>query len=486
MLQRLVMRSSSPTSDDRFQRWLQAVSPMFNWEWPHTVYVRKQLDAVTAGTLKKLMIFLPPRHGKSELCTIRYPAFRLELNEDSSRVETLHATSVQATSVRATPTHATSVQPLRVIVGAYNQTLADKFSRRTRRIVEERLGLSSERSAVEEWETPSGGSLRAVGVGAGITGQGGDLIIIDDPVKSREEADSPAYRDRVWDWYTNDLYTRQEPGCAMVLIMTRWHKDDLAGRILASDDGPHWTVVNLPAEAEENDPLGRPVGAALCPDRFDLAKLADIKRVMARDYYALYQQRPQAREGGMFKEHWLPLCEAVPRNAQRVRWWDRAATAGAGDYTAGVLVAYADGVWFIEDVVRGQWSSGERDRVVLDTAHKDRARYGDVEIWTEQEPGSSGKDKAVDFVKMLAGFDVDAEPSTGSKIARAEALSKQAEWGNVRVLRAAWSGAFLSEMTDFPTGVHDDQVDAAASAFNKLALVQRMEIGESPMAGYRG
>lgn len=439
MLRRLATRNN-PNSDDCLQRWLQGISPQFNWTWPHVVYVRQQLDAVTSGTLKKLMIFMPPRHGKSELATIRYPAFRLEL------------------------------EPLRIIVGAYNQTLADKFSRRTRRIVEERVGLSSERYAVEEWETNNGGSLRAVGVGGGITGQGGDLIVIDDPVKSREEADSLAYRDRVWDWYTNDLYTRQEPGCAIVLIMTRWHKDDLAGRILASDDGPQWMVINLPAEAEENDPLGRSVGEALCPDRFDLAKLADIKRVMGRDYYALYQQRPQAREGGMFKDHWLPLCEAVPAQAQRVRWWDRAATAGAGDYTAGVLVAYADGAWFIEDVVRGQWSSGERDRIILNTAQKDRARYGNVvKIWAEQEPGSSGKDKAVDFVKMLAGFPVNAEPSTGSKIARAEALSKQAEWGNVHVLRAAWTSAFLNEMTDFPTGGHDDQVDAAASAFNKLA-----------------
>jgi len=454
-------RRNYPADDDRLAKWLEAATPQFNWKWPHIVHVRQKLDLVTSGALKRLMIFLPPRHGKSELCTIRYPAFRLELAQSSHK-------------------------PLRVIVGAYNQMLADKFSRRTRRIVAARLGLSNERAAVEEWETPGGGSLRAIGVGAGITGQGGDLIIIDDPVKNREEADSLTYRDRVWDWYTNDLYTRQEPDCAIVLIMTRWHKDDLAGRILASDDGPYWTVINLPAEAEENDPIGRQVGEALCPDRFDLGKLADIKRVLARDYFALYQQRPQAREGGMFKEYWLPLCDAVPREARRVRWWDRAATADAGDYTTGVLVACLDGAYFIEDVVRGQWSSGERDRIILDTASKDLMRYGDVDIWTEQEPGSSGKDKAIDFVQMLAGFNVDAKPSTGSKVARAEALSKQAEWGNVHVLRAAWTSRFLSEMTDFPTGVHDDQVDAAASAFNMLALERRLEEDSNPLGSWRG
>ena len=442
MLRALLSRPT-PSTDTRLAEWLGHVSPAYRWDWPHLVHVRRHLDLVTGGVLKKLMIQMPPRHGKTEMCTIRYPVFRLMLKPSA-----------------------------RIVVGAYNQTLANKFSRKARRIAEGCLQMSDERTAVEDWETAAGGGFRAVGVGAGITGQGGDLIIIDDPVKSREEADSQAYRDRVWDWYSNDLYTRQEPGCALVLIMTRWHKDDLAGRILASDDGPNWTLINLPAEAEENDPIGRELGAALCPDRFDLSKLADIKRVLARDYFALYQQRPQAREGGMFKEHWLPLCEAVPAQAKRVRWWDRAATAGGGDYTAGVLVSFADGVWFIEDVVRGQWSSGERDRVILDTAQKDAARYGSqVTTWAEQEPGSSGLDKARDFVQMLAGYPVDAQPSTGSKVVRAEAMSKQAEWGNVRALRAHWTSAFLSEMCDFPSGAHDDQVDAAASAFNKLAMV---------------
>lgn len=405
------------------------------------------------------MIFMPPRHGKSELAAIRYPAYRLEARPD-----------------------------MRIIVGAYNQTLANKFSRRTRRICEARVGLSKERAAVEDWETEAGGGLRAVGVGAGITGQGGDLIVIDDPVKSREEAESSAYRERVWDWYTNDLYTRQEPGCAMILIMTRWHKDDLAGRILASDDGPNWQVVSLPAEAEEDDPLGRAVGEALCPDRFTLAQLADIKRVLARDYYALYQQRPTAREGGMFKSHWLPLCDEVPYQARRARWWDRAATDGDGDYTAGVLLAQADGLWYVEDVRRGQWSSGERDRIIIDTAEKDAMRYGEgaVEQWTEQEPGSSGKDKALDFVRMLAGHRANAWPSTGSKALRAESLSKQAEWGNVRVKRAGWTGAFLDEMLDFPSGAHDDQVDAASAAFNRLAFGAVVEAGENPVSGYRG
>ena len=215
--------SQNPAAVESLNAWLKIVTPAYHWDWNYSQYIQSRLDAVTAGDLNKLMVFLPPRHGKSELCTIRYPVYRLERNPAQH-----------------------------MIVGAYNQMLANKFSRRALKIAATRFNLNTQRHAVEDWETEEGGGLRAVGVGGGITGQGGDLVIIDDPIKSREEAESVVYRDRVWDWYTNDLYTRQEPGCALVLIMTRWHKDDLAGRILASDDGPNWTVINLPAEAEDS------------------------------------------------------------------------------------------------------------------------------------------------------------------------------------------------------------------------------------------
>jgi predicted phage terminase large subunit-like protein len=211
------------------------------------------------------------------------------------------------------------------------------------------------------------------------------------------------------------------------------------------------------------------MGEALCAERYSVPELLSIQQVIGRDFFGLYQQRPQARAGGMFKIHWLPLVEAIPARAARLRWWDRASTMDGGDYTAGVLLAYADGLWFVEDVVRGQWSSGERDRIIRAVAESDRLRYGHVEYFSEQEPGSAGKDKAEDFVKLLAGFSADAIPSSGSKTSRADALSKQAEWNNVRVLRASWSSAFISECCDFPSGTHDDQIDAAASAFNRLA-----------------
>jgi predicted phage terminase large subunit-like protein len=390
------------------------------------------------------MLFLPPRHGKSETTTIRLPAYWLE--RDPAQ---------------------------RVIIGAYNQTLAEKFSRRARTIVQERgiAQIDPNRYAVLDWQTTRGGGVRAVGVGGGITGIGGNLIIIDDPVKSRAEANSETYRDRCYEWYTNDLYTRLEPGGAIILIQTRWHEDDLAGRILASDQGSEWTVVSLPAEAEANDPLGRPVGAALCPDRYDLAALADIKATMLLDYYALYQQRPQPASGGMFgalpPESYVP---ASPVRARRVRAWDIAASDGKGDYTVGVLVAAAgDGTYTVEDVVRGQWGTDARDRMMRQTAETDQSRYGHVSVLVPQDPGAAGKSQAGAFIKLFAGFPIEALLESGDKVVRADALSSQWNAGNVSILRGAWNADYLDELTRFPSAKHDDQVDASANAFNKLA-----------------
>ena len=385
------------------------------------------------------MIFLPPRHGKSEMVTVRYPIWRMERNPK-----------------------------IRIIVGAYNQTLAEMFSRKSRAIASGRIGLSEERRIAEDWETKAGGGLRAVGVGGGITGRGGDLIIIDDPVKSRAEANSAAYREAVWNWYRDDLYTRREPGAAIILIMTRWHEDDLAGRILASEDGKDWTVINLPAIAEENDPLNRPVGAALCPDRFNEQELAGIHTVMGNSFYALYQQRPTAQEGGMFKRQWFEIIHRAPATAlQRVRYWDKAGSEDTGDFTVGVKMSLTqDGGYTVDDVIRGQWSVFDRERIIRQTAETDGVS---TQVWIEQEPGSGGKDSMLSTIRNLAGFSVHADRPSGDKATRAEPFAAQCEAGNVKLVQGDWIPAYLTELTGFPFGKNDDQVDASSGAFNKLA-----------------
>lgn len=431
-----------------FRDWNERVTPTYNWDWPHIVFLQEQLERVTAGEVTKLVIQMPPRHGKSETATMRYPVYRL--TDDPS---------------------------LRVIIGAYNQTLAEKFSRRARRIaLRSGVALSADRAAAEDWETTEGGGVRAVGVGGGITGQGGDLIIIDDPVKSREEAESETYRDKVWEWYTNDLYTRKEPGAAVILIMTRWHDDDLAGRILASEDAPNWTVINLPALAEENDALGRTPGAALCPDRFDEDALADIRTVLGEYGFAgLYQGSPRPREGVMFPRHLVPIVDAAPANAQEVRYWDKAGTEGGGKYTAGVRMAKAGGLYYVRHVERKQLASDGRRKLMKQTAQSDGVR---VRVRLEQEPGSGGKESAEVSVRDLAGFDVSAETVTGDKATRADPFAAQWQAGNVRLVKGDWNKAYLDELESFPSGKYSDQTDASSGAFNKLALLFERDTSE--------
>jgi predicted phage terminase large subunit-like protein len=410
----------SPTkakAQPSFDAWLTRVTPSYDWQPIHLQEIRRQLKRITDGAIDRLMIFCPPRHGKSAMTTIRYPVWRL-----------------------ASEPH------LSIILGCYNQTLANRFSRQARKIAATQVTLDPERTAVEEWLTTAGGGVRAVGVGSGITGTGAKLMMIDDPVKSRDEAESVAYRDRVWDWYTDDLFTRREPGCAMVLIQTRWHEDDLAGRILASEDGPNWTVVNLPALADSNDPLGRAMGAALWPERYDIAALEQIRMVLGTySFEALYQQRPVPPGGGMFKREWFDIVGAAPHDAARVRYWDKAGTEGAGDWSCGVKIARdQNGVFYLEDVVRGQWSALARERIMRQTAEMDG---GNVSVGVEQEPGSGGKESAESSMRNLAGFPVYAEKVTGEKQVRAMPFAAQCEARNVKIVRGVWNSAYLDELT---------------------------------------
>lgn len=439
----------------RLGEWLPVTSPTWQWDWAYSVYIRQQLARITSGEIDRLMIFLHPRIGKSEMTTVRYPVWRLERDPK-----------------------------LKIIIGAYNQTLANKFSRKARRIAQERITLATDRTAVDDWETDEGGGVRAVGVGAGVTGTGGDLILIDDPVKNREEANSEAYRNRVWDWYRDDLYTRLEPDGAVILIQTRWHEDDIAGRILESEEAADWTVVRIPALAETQqerdeyaeqinqplglpDPLGRQPGEATCPERYDEGMLARIKGVLGNSFYALYQQRPTAPEGDMFKREWFQIIDTVPAGCRRVRYWDKAGTAGGGAFTCGVLMAKDEqGFYYVEDLVRGQWSAGDRERIILQTANLDGR---EVAVWVEQEPGSGGKESAENTVRNLAGFNVHAETVSGDKVIRAEPLAAQCEGGNVRLRKGPWNRGYLDRVTVFPSGTYKDDVDASSGAFNKLS-----------------
>lgn len=414
-----------------FSAWLPQVTPAYTWDWPHLEYIQSHLEKVTSGEIRKLMIFIPPRHGKSECTTIRYPIYRME-REPSTRV----------------------------ILGCYNTDLATKFSRDSRRIARER-GLCGPglKNTEEEWEIIGGGGLRTAAVGAAPTGRGGDLIIIDDPVRSREDANSEAYRNKTWDWYTNDMYTRLEPGGAMIIILTRWHEDDLAGRILNSEDGPNWTVCSLPAEAEEHDPLGRAVGEALCPDRYDEEALAEIRGVMGIDYYALYQQRPVADDGGLYKRDWFVY--AKPPTTVRgdllfdsiIQAWDTASSK-LGDYSVCVTAGVTATQVYILDVFRERLESPDLKREV----ERQAAMWEPRVILIEDASSGTSIQQMLKRETRLPIIAVP--PHKAGKVSHARANAVYFEGGRVIFCPGPYLPALERELLSFPAGAYDDQVDA--------------------------
>jgi predicted phage terminase large subunit-like protein len=410
---------------------------------PHLIQLAAHLSAVEEGRTRRLLVTMPPRHGKSELCAIRFPCWYLGRNPDK-----------------------------RVVLASYAADLAQRFSRHARGVVmSDRyarlfpgVSLAQDSRSTEAWDLAGHrGGMKAVGVGGPLTGHGANLLIIDDPIKNREEANSELVRQNVWDWYTSTAYTRLEDNGAIVVVMTRWHEDDLMARLLEAQSQPggdQWTILHLPALSDS--------GEALWPEKFSLADLERIRaNVGEYDWSALFQGRPTPKEGAFFKVGLIEIVDAIPAQARRGRGWDKGATAGGGDPTAGSKIAEHEGIWYIEDVVRGHWDTAERDRIIRQTAELDGPS---CMIWGEQEPGSGGKDSAKGFTMLLSGFNVMVQPSTTNKQERADGFSAQVNAGNVKMLRAPWNRVVLEEMRQFPLGKHDDIVDGLSGIFNRMAL----------------
>lgn len=429
-------------------------------------HIAENLDAIVRGDIDRLMILSPPQHGKSELASVRLPPFWLGHHPNKPVAITSYAASLARSKSRQ----------VRDILESYEY--AAIFPQvKTRR----------DSRAVDFWSlaSPNRGGVWAGGVGGPITGHGFGLGIIDDPFENWAQAQSEVMRQKVWEWWQATFRTRIWEGGAVVLMMTRWHEDDLAGRLLQAQPG-RWRVLRLPAIAETQeqrddaakrmglavgapDPIGRAAGAPLCPLRYSKDTLNELKGdVGSLAWAAEYQGDPRAPEGNRIKRTWFQLADKAALGARRVRYWDKAGTAGGGAYTAGVLLAMRGNDVFVEDVVRGQWSAWEREKIILQTAQIDRGK-GDVRIYIEQEPGSGGKESAQSTIRNLVGFSVFADRPTGDKDTRLEPFVAQAEAGNVHLVRGMWNTNYLDELTAIPNGRYRDQADATAGAFNKLA-----------------
>jgi len=404
-----------------------------------------RLAQVGEGTIDRLMVLMPPGSAKSTYSSLVFPAWWFARHPASS-----------------------------MIAASHTAELADHFGRQLRNLVAERgaelgYGLAGDNRAAHRFRTSAGGDYFATGIHGPVTGRRADLVVIDDPIKSHAESDSPLARDHLWNWYRSELVTRLKPGGRIVLVMTRWHVDDLAGRLLASDDP--WHVLRLPALAEPGDPLGRAPGTPLWPDWEGIADL-DRKRtaVGSRSWAALYQQSPSTGDGALFQVNRIGTLDTLPPDTRTVRAWDLAATeAGTGDpdWTVGLkLAATPDERLIVVDIVRLRAGPLDVADTILRTAHRDGAT---VPIGLPQDPGQAGKQQIAWLQQKLSGFRVHASPETGSKATRALPVAAQVEAGRLSLLRAAWNQPFLNELADFPTGRKDDQVDALARAHSLVA-----------------
>ena len=303
---------------------------------------------------------------------------------------------------------------------------------------------------------------------------GGECVLIDDPLKNREEADSKTIRDKIWDWYTSTLYTRLAPGGGIVLIQTRWHMDDLAGRLIEAESsgGEFWRKLVFPAIAEADDEHRR-AGEPLHPERYGLDELERIKRsIGSRDWEALYQQRPVPDGGQVFKEGWIRRWDALPERFDKiVASWDMAFKDNS-DFVVGQIWGRRGADFYLLDQARGRWSFTE----TVD-AFKSLADRWPEALEKLVEDAANGPAVIDSLKRRLPGI-IPVRPE-GSKVARAYAVTPAWEAGNVLLPdpRAhLWVRDFESELLQFPAGAHDDQVDAMTQALNRLLNRAQPEI----------
>ncbi len=449
-----------------------------------------------------LMVLIGPQFGKTQMISQFLPAWALGRMPHLSVIEVSYGADLAVVNSRF-------VRNL-LLTSRYKSVFGELSPS------EEAVSLSSDSKSAGAWELakPARGGMIATGIGGAVSGRRKGLGLFDDPIKGEKEAQSKKVRDDAWDFYITSLRMRMKAG---VLVTTRWHPDDPAGRIIKDmvSDKPNidqWRIVMLPSIIDEGmfakdkeeqrkhmkegvylplrDPLGRAVGEVVCPEMTSKEELLKMRALSERSFMALHQQMPYAKEGQRYKRKWMDTVAKIPDDVDIryiVRYWDKANSVD-GDYNAGVLMAYgSDGYFYIIDVVRERWTAYTRKQEMKKIAYRDRERFGGsrygvkVFIWHQQDPGSAGKDSAQATNRNLMGFPVHFETMSGkgAKPERSDELESAFEGGLVLLLKGAWNEAFIDECLRFPKG-HDDQVDAASSAYSKL--LEMIDNGGDPSA----
>ena len=412
----------------------------------HVDAICDHLEAVTRGDILKLIINIPPRHGKSTLISVLWPAW---VWTKQPEVKWLFGSYAAALSIRD------NIRFKDVIKSDFYQGLFGNKITNTKR-----------------------GHRIATSVTGGSTGEGGDYIVADDPHKI-EESESEIARQTAIDWWVQTINTRKNNPATtrMVLVMQRVHENDLSGYLL--EHGKGFTHLCLPTKYEKKvyiTPIGwqdprKEEGELLWPKRFTQEVVDDLEFELGPYGFASkYQQRPAPKAGAMFQPQWFRLETGYPIEVKKiVRFWDKAGTSGGGAYTVGVRMSVSlNNIVYVEDVIRAQLDDLDRERLIRQTAERDRMRAPHTQIWLEQEGGSGGKDSIAASIRNLAGYIVFAERPTGDKATRASPYAAYAKAGNVVLCNGPWVDAYLKELSFFPFGKYKDQVDASSGAFNKL------------------
>lgn len=445
-----------------------------NGQWIAAPWLRYAATKIAMAIQKgggRIIISAPPRHGKSELVSIHTPIWVLE-----------------------------NFPRKNVILTGYGAELVEIAGRRVRDTIRDNEGLLRARirpdvSKVSAFLTETDGYMFSVGLGGAITGRGAHVLLIDDYIKEIKEALSQAHRDYIWNWFVTTAMTRLEPGATVIIIATRWHSDDLIGRILKHFPDK-WENICLPAFAGENDLIGRKPGEVLFPERYDVKEIEDQRDLLGGVFFhALYQQGPVDEILQFTNKEWIGVCKELP--ADDFRWarvWDLAATEDGGDYTCGTLCGYSKstGKFVIANVLRKQKSIGDVEKLVRNTAAIDGV---DVEVLIEQEPGSAGKALIHHYSEtVLPEFKVNAVPTTKAKLVRAQPMLAAAEAGKVYLLDESamnydqelnqenvggygtWHQPFLNEFDSFPGGENDDQIDTASAGYSYLSGKKKLSV----------
>lgn len=408
----------------------------------HAIDEKKRMRAGDIPTKNQYIVLsIPPRHSKSMTITETLPSYYLGHFPND-----------------------------RVIEGSYSTTFAQKFGKKNKSKLSRHgkelfdVELSKESNSATDWDLEGyRGGMISRGILAGVTGEGADLMIIDDPIKNREEADSEVYREKLWNEWVDSFSTRLHPGAIVIVIMTRWHEDDLVGRLLNAEYGDvlPWKVINLPLEAEEEDLLGREKGEPLWPERYGYDFIEQRKKYKS-SFNSLYQGRPTSQEGNVIKRAWWKYYEVLPQMAMKIMSVDATFKDGDDNDFVSIQVWGKSGVKaYLIDRLKARMDFP----ATLQAIQNMRAKHSDVRgIFIEDK--ANGPAIISMLSNKLPGI-IPVRPD-GGKVARVNAITPYLEAGNVYIPRTDWIHDFVEECASFPNGKHDDDVDSMSQALNRL------------------